>query len=185
MIWNEILCLGDSITYGARDEYGRSPTIELSKIMKEKTGEVYICHNHGVSGETSVDLLKRTWHATHIHQNSNIVLIMIGTNDTQKAIPIEVYEDNLRQIIDMCRIHGMHVIMSTLPKLGMTPIYYKNSHLISSYNDVITKLSTELTFDICDMSGVEENYIDGVHFTNVGHREIANRWANTILTSQT
>ena len=46
MIWNEIVCLGDSITYGARDEYARSPTIELSKIMKEKTGEVYICHNY-------------------------------------------------------------------------------------------------------------------------------------------
>ena len=35
MIWNEILCLGDSITYGAIDEFGRSPTIELSKIMKK------------------------------------------------------------------------------------------------------------------------------------------------------
>jgi lysophospholipase L1-like esterase len=185
MIWNEILCLGDSIIYGARDEYDRSPTIELSKIMKEKTGEAYVCHNHGISGETSVDLLKRTWDAASRRINSNIVLIMIGTNDTQKAIPPEIYEDNLRQIIDICRIHGMHIIVSTLPKLGMTPLYFKNSNLISSYNDVITKLAGELQLDICDMSGVEKDYIDGVHFTNAGHKEIANRWANKILTSQT
>ena len=185
MIWNEIVCLGDSITYGARDEYARSPTIELSKIMKEKTGEVYICHNYGISGETSVDLLKRTWRACSSHRTANIAFIMIGTNDTQKAIPPEVYEDNLRQIIDMCRIHGMHVIISTLPKLGMTPLYYKNSNLISSYNNVIMSLSSELGLHVCDMSGVEEHYVDGVHFTNAGHKEIANRWANKILTSQT
>ena len=110
---------------------------------------------------------------------------MIGTNDTQKAIPPEVYEDNLRQIIDICKIHGMHIIVSTLPKLGMTPLYFKNSSLISLYNDVIAKLADELQFDVCDMSGIEKDFIDGVHFTNAGHREIANRWANIILTSQT
>ena len=32
-VWNEILCLGDSITYGARDEYGRSYPAELGKII--------------------------------------------------------------------------------------------------------------------------------------------------------
>jgi lysophospholipase L1-like esterase len=110
---------------------------------------------------------------------------MIGTNDTQKAIPPEIYEDNLRQIIDICKIHGMHIIMSTLPRLGMTPLYYKNSHLVKSYNDVITSLSTKIGLDLCDMTGVEKYYVDGVHFTNAGHKEIANRWANKILTSQT
>ena len=79
----------------------------------------------------------------------------------------------------------MHVIISTLPRLGMTPLYYKNSNLISSYNDVIMSLSSELGLHVCDMSGVEEHYVDGVHFTNAGHKEIANRWANKILTSQT
>ena len=28
MIWNEILCLGDSITFGARDPYKRSYPVE-------------------------------------------------------------------------------------------------------------------------------------------------------------
>jgi|TARA_E500000305_G_C4005559_1_gene229736 lysophospholipase L1-like esterase len=185
LIWNEIVCLGDSITYGARDEYDRSPTIELSKIMKEKTGEIYICHNYGISGETSVHLLKRTWGACSAHKAAKIAFLMIGTNDTQKATPLEIYEDNLRQIIDICRIHGLHIIISTLPKLGLTPLYFKNSNLIKVYNDVIMKLSVELNLDICDMSGVEEHYVDGVHFTNAGHKEIANRWANKIMTSQT
>ena len=185
MIWNEILCLGDSITYGARDEYGRSPTIELSKILTEQTGEVYICHNHGVSGDTSTDLLKRTWDATRSRKESKIAIVMIGTNDTQKCMPTSVYEDNLRQIINMCKIHGMHIILSTLPALGFTPLYYKNSYLIANYNKIVHKLAKEYKCEVCEMSGVEEQYVDGVHFTNEGHREIAQRWATTILGAQT
>ena len=51
MIWNEVVCLGDSLTFGARDRYGRSYPLELGKILSEKTGEFYICHNHGINGE--------------------------------------------------------------------------------------------------------------------------------------
>ena len=185
MIWNEVLCLGDSITYGARDEYGRSPTIELAKMLTEATGEHYICHNHGISGETSVDLLKRTWNACRSHKDSNIALILIGTNDTQKNIPSDIYEDNLKQIVNMCKIHGMHVIVGTLPKLGFTPLYYKNTGKIEVYNSVIHKLSVEMNFSTCDMSGVEVDYIDNVHFTNKGHKEIAKRWSHRILSGQT
>ena len=93
MIWNEILCLGDSITCGARDEYGRSYPMELSKILTERTGEIYICHDHGVCGETSSDLLRRSWDACRMRKDSNIALLMIGTNDTQKNMPVEIYED--------------------------------------------------------------------------------------------
>ena len=110
---------------------------------------------------------------------------MIGTNDTQKAIPVEIYEDNLRQIINMCKIHSMYVIVATLPSLGFTPLYYKNSHMIGHYNTIIKNLAEKLNIDICDMSGVEKCYVDGVHFTNEGHKEIANRWAVRILESQT
>ena len=185
MIWNEIVCLGDSITYGARDEYGRSPTVELSRIMTDQTGEVYICHNYGISGETSADLLRRSWRACSSHRGAKIALLMIGTNDTQKAIPPEIYEDNIRQIVTICKVNGMHVIVATLPALAFTPLYYKNSSLIDEYNKIIVDLSAKMNYDVCDMSGVEKHYIDGVHFTNEGHKEIARRWAMTMLRSQT
>jgi lysophospholipase L1-like esterase len=68
MIWNEILCLGDSLTYGARDRYGRSYPAELGKILSEKTGEFYICHNYGINGETSSDLLRRSWGYYEVEQ---------------------------------------------------------------------------------------------------------------------
>jgi lysophospholipase L1-like esterase len=185
MIWNEILCLGDSITYGARDQYGRSPTVELSRVMKEETGEIYICHNHGVSGDTSADLLRRTWGACNSSSRSNIATIMIGTNDTQKSIPPSIYKDNLLQIIDICKIHGMNPIISTLPKIGFTPLYYRNSRLIKDYNEIIERVSGDLGIILCDMAGIEKYYVDGVHFYNEGHKEIARRWASTIFDART
>ena len=185
MVWNEILCLGDSITYGARDEYGRSFPAELAQMLTDHTGEVYFCHNHGINGETSSDLLRRIWKVCSGHKESNIMTLLIGTNDTQKNIPVHIYENNLRQIISTGRIFGKQIYMLTLPKLDFTPLYLKNSKNIADYNLVIHKMAMEYNLDIVNLDGVEEHYIDGVHFKHAGNTEIARRTKEAILKSQT
>ena len=109
---------------------------------------------------------------------------MIGTNDTQAGIPTEVYEDNLRQIISIGRVFGMHIIVGYLPQLGFTPLYLINNHLIDEYNSSILKLSKSLKFDTCDFSGTEKHYVDNVHYTNEGYKEVATIWAKKILSLQ-
>ena len=109
---------------------------------------------------------------------------MIGTNDTQKGIPLEIYEDNLRQIIGSVRANGKTPIVATLPKLGFTPLYLKNNHYILKYNDVIHRMSKKLDFVVCDMAGTESYYIDNVHYTHEGYNILANRFATTILNLQ-
>ena len=180
MIWNEIVCLGDSITSGARDEYRRSYPDELGKILTEKTGEFYYCHNYGVCGETSSDLLRRAWSNITSH-DSKILLVMIGTNDTQQGIPHRVYLDNLRQVVGIGNLSGMNVIVATLPQLHFTPLYLKNKQLIDDYNKCIVRSSSILKYTVCDMSGVEKYYVDGVHFTNKGNVEIASRFKKSIM----
>ena len=162
MIWNEILCLGDSLTYGARDRYGRSYPAELGKILSEKTGEFYICHNYGINGETSSDLLRRSWAIMKSNRSCKIMLLLIGTNDTKKPMPVEVYKDNLRQIITSARANGM------------TPI-------VGTYSKEIIKLSKELNFEVCDMSKMDPYLIDGVHFDNEGYHEMASRFSEKVL----
>jgi len=181
MIWNEITCIGDSITYGARDKYGRSYPAELAKMLYNDTNEFYYCHNHGICGETSSDLLRRSWSNISAHPGSKLMLLMIGTNDTQQGIKPFIYKDNLRQIISIAKCHGQTVIVATLPELGFTPLYLKHKSLIKEYNKVIKELSTELDFVICDMSGTEKYYIDGVHFTYEGNLELAARFYEEIL----
>ena len=180
MIWNEIVCLGDSLTYGARDEYGRSYPAELGKIMSEITGEFYICHNYGINGETSSDLLRRSWGILKSNRSSKIMFLMIGTNDTKKPTPINIYRDNLRQIILSAKANGMNVFVATLPDLGFAPHYLNNKEYIHKYNVEIKSLSNELGFHVCDMGGLEKYLIDGVHFTHQGYKEIAKRWAKKL-----
>ena len=181
MIWNEILCLGDSLTYGARDRYGRSYPVELGKILSQKTKEFYICHNYGINGETSSDLLRRSWNIIKSNRDCKICLLLIGTNDTKKPTPLSIYEDNLIQIIQSIQANGMIPIVGTLPTLTFSPYYAKNRNWTTKYNKVIKNLSEHLNFDICLMDKMEEYLIDGVHFTHEGYNEMAKRWSKKIL----
>ena len=181
MIWNEILCLGDSLTYGARDKYGRSYPAELGKILSEKTEEFYICHNYGINGETSSDLLRRSWSIIKSNKDCKICLLLIGTNDTKKPTPLDIYEDNLRQIILSIKVNGMIPIVGTLPELTFSPYYAKNRDWTLKYNKLIKNLSNKLNFDVCCMEGMDNYLIDGVHFTHEGYNEVAKRWSEKIL----
>jgi len=181
MIWNEILCLGDSLTYGARDRYGRSYPAELGSILTEKTKDFYICHNYGVNGETSSDLLRRSWQILKSNKGAKICLLLIGTNDTKNPTPLSIYEDNLKQIINSIRANGMIPIVGTLPELTFSPFYARNRDFTKKYNKSITKLSESMNFDLCLMEDMEEYLIDGVHFCHEGYNEIAKRWSESIL----
>ena len=181
MIWNEILCLGDSLTYGARDQYGRSYPAELGKILSEKTGEFYICHNYGINGETSSDLLRRSWPIIKSNKSCKICLILIGTNDTKKPTPLDVYSDNLRQIVLSAKANGMTPIVGTLPELTFSPFYQFNREYTELYSREVLKMSKTLGFHICDMTDMEDLLIDGVHFGNEGYTEMAKRWSKVIL----
>lgn len=181
MIWNQILCLGDSLTYGARDRYGRSYPAELGKVLSDKTGEFYICHNYGVNGETSSDLLRRSWNIIKGNRDCKVMLLWIGTNDTKVPTPLDIYEDNLKQIINSGRAHGMTVIVATVPELGFSPFYLHNTEYTKKYSKVVLELSKKMGFKTVDMSGMEKFLIDGVHFTHEGNIEIANRFAKVLM----
>jgi lysophospholipase L1-like esterase len=106
---------------------------------------------------------------------------MIGTNDTKKPIPTRVYRDNIRQIIMSARSQGMTPIVGTLPALKFSPYYQNNRDYIEVYNTELKCMAADLGFVLCDMSGLDEFLIDGVHFDNEGYTEIAKRFAAAIL----
>ena len=178
MIWNEIVCLGDSLTLGARDPYNRCYPAELGSMLTQETGEFYYCHNFGINGERSSDLQKRAWGNISSRKDAKIMISVIGTNDTQLKIPGEIYEDNIRQIVNIARVFGMYVIVGSVPDLGFTPLYF-NPKYIKLYNRVITTLSKKMNFDVVDLSDIE--MCDGVHFTHEGNIEVATRFKNHIL----
>jgi len=183
MIWNQVLCLGDSLTYGARDRYGRSFPAELGSLLSKETEEFYICHNYGVNGETSSDLLRRAWNIIKSNKDCNIMTLIIGTNDTKTPIPCSIYKDNIRQLVNSAKVFGMRVIVGTVPDLKFSPFYMDNRDYTSKYTDILRSLSVEMEFELCDLSNMSDYLIDGVHFTHEGNKEIAKRFLQKILPS--
>ena len=183
MIWNEILCIGDSLTYGARDCYRRSYPVELGKILYEKTKEFYICHNYGINGETSSDLLRRSWGILKSNKASKICLLLIGTNDTKQPTPLPVYKDNMRQIIMSIKANGMKPIVGTLPPLTFSPSYALNRNYTKKYSKAILEMSksSQLDFRTCDLQDLGPYLLDGVHFDNKGYKKMAKKFASAIL----
>ena len=106
---------------------------------------------------------------------------MIGTNDTKKPTPLDIYSDNLRQIVLSAKANGMTPIVATLPELTFSPFYQSNREYTELYSREVKKLSKSLNFRTCDLTGMEDLLIDGVHFGNEGYKEIARRWSRVIL----
>jgi lysophospholipase L1-like esterase len=125
--------------------------------------------------------LRRSWGIIKGNQDCKIMLLWVGTNDTKVPTPIDIYEDNLRQIILSGRAHDMNVIVATIPELGFSPFYLNNKEYTRKYSESVLKLSKTLNYKVVDMSDMEKHLIDGVHFTHEGNLEIAERFAKVII----
>jgi lysophospholipase L1-like esterase len=110
-----ILCVGDSLTFGARDEFHRSYPAELSRLFHEREGRFVYCVNHGISGETSSQLLRRIYANARSCPQAALALLVIGTNDTMLPQPVGIYRDNIRQIIGVLREDREWVGVGLLP----------------------------------------------------------------------
>ena len=181
MIWNEVICLGDSLTYGARDEYGRSFPAELGGMLGAQTDSFWFCHNHGVNGDTSSDVLRRAWSTCRAHPEAKIMTLLVGTNDTKIPTPPEIYRDSVSQVVNAAQVNDKKVILGLLPPLEFSPFYISNRSYIDVYNQNIREIADETESLLCDLSSLGDDLIDGVHFDHAGYVKMAELWAAAIL----
>ena len=183
MLWNEILCLGDSITNWARDELGRNFPLELATILCQKTGQVYYCHNRSVNGDTSNDLLKRIWRDCSSAPTATVATVLIGTNDTRLPTTEQMYEDNLRQIINVIKLHKKLPIIIELPPLSYSLgcNYLRNREHYEKYNTVLRNLCENscMYFELGEE--ITSCLPDGIHFSNKGNRLLGEKLADYVL----
>lgn len=188
MIYGTVLCLGDSMTSGARSEYGRGYPEELSRLLSNHFDQAWTCLNEGVNGECSIDVLRRAFPA--IRDCASLpgpkwACLMVGTNDSKNPdYPIELYRDNLVQIIRIFRRFHIPLLIGTLPpvKGNCMPCFDtdRSNAWIRKANEVIQALAEELCIGVVDFSDMESYLIDGVHFNHAGCLEMAKRWFERI-----
>ncbi|MEA2562591.1 MAG: acyl-CoA thioesterase [Acidobacteriota bacterium] len=112
---------GDSITAGVGDddlrtEKGYPPRLEA---LLQGGGINAVVENYGVPGEDTVQGLSRiNGVLNEAALSGDVLLLMEGTNDISRGIPVETTRFNLNQMAERAENRGMAVIHSTtIPRL--------------------------------------------------------------------
>lgn len=98
-----IICFGDSITFGYGAEAGGDYPAELTRLL----GRHVI--NAGIDGDTTIEALKRI-ESDVLRRNPYLVIIEFGGNDFLRKISKEVTISNIQTMID--KVHATGAIVA-------------------------------------------------------------------------
>jgi len=97
-----IVCFGDSITFG----YGAEPGGDYPSALTKMTSIPVI--NAGIDGDTSTEAIKRI-KSDVLDRDPLLVIVEFGGNDFLRKIPQEITLNNMREIIDEIQAQGAMV----------------------------------------------------------------------------
>ena len=185
MNYQNIICWGDSQTFGARS-YGCYP-LYLAKILNSASPYVWRAINRSSNGFTARDLwfmINQEIDSLHdIYQ----ACLLIGTNDVGEHTPPALFAEYYRQMIQTLRIKRYKAIYC-----GEIPPIYADGHVFFShqtpgarneYNALIQTTLREFpnTHWVTFPTLTREDYEDSVHFNESGNEKVAQAFAQAIL----
>lgn len=165
----DIVCFGDSITFG----YGAQPGEDYPTALAKMIDLPVI--NSGIDGDTSSEALKRL-KSDALDRNPFLVIIEFSGNDFLRKIPKEVTLNNIREMVDQAQSKGAMVAIVDI-SAGM---------FLSEYRTAFYKLAREkgAIFIPHILSGIITNprmKSDFLHPNAQGYQMIAQRICRTIL----
>ena len=182
------VCLGDSLTAGARTRYGLAEG--LADQLNRATNKRWLLRCEAVNGETVLQVLRRLDQKPWMWKDATFCTLLIGTNDTKTAIdtPPEVFRMLYGQILDRLLVAKLMVFPGLIPDLQVgaslaSPYDSSCVERIKRFNEVIREecAARGLAAWLVDTSGLaSEHYVDGVHFSEAGIAELARRFADRI-----
>jgi len=158
-----IICFGDSITFGYGANAGEDFPTQLGKLMHMPI------INAGVSGDTSTEGLARLDQDV-LEKNPRLVLIEFGGNDFIKNVPMEETIKNTEEMIDRIQARGSMVALVDI-SAGM---------FMGAYRGVFAKIAVKkkaifipsLLDKIITNPSMKSDFL---HPNAAGYKEIARR----------
>ncbi|WP_233468147.1 arylesterase [Zooshikella ganghwensis] len=157
-----LLVVGDSLSAG----YGLDPAAgwvnQLAERLKAHDIPLSVA-NISISGETSAGALRRLPSALAKY-TPTIVLIELGANDGLQGLPLKLLEQNLRQMILLCKQQGALPVLFTM---HIPPNYGKP--YTTAFSQLFSTLSQEQNIPLMPffLEGVAGNpefiQADGLH----------------------
>ena len=184
------ICLGDSLTTGARTRYGLPE--ELADQLNRRTSKKWLFRCEAVNGETVLQLLRRMDQKPWMWQDATFSTLLIGTNDAKSTVdtPPAVFRMLFGQILDRLVVGKLVIFPALIPDLQV------DASLASPYDssclDRIRRFNEEIREEcagrglekaLVDTTGLKAaDYADGVHFSADGIAAVARRFAEKITT---
>ena len=186
MQYQNILCLGDSQTFGARS-YGCYP-LYLAQILTQRTPYQWRAINRSVNGYTARDLWFKLNEEIDTISDTFQACLLIGTNDVGNGTDPQIFAEYYRQIVRTLLIKGYKaVVCGTIPPIYADghvffPKHTQERHQI--YNNLVRQVvaESERTHLVELHSLVRESYVDPVHFNETGNLHLATLFAETVST---
>ena len=207
-----IVCLGDSNTHGycadpndCADHGARFNENERwTRLLEKALGEEYVVLEEGLSGRTTVfpdalhesmDALSVVYSILMTHEPVDLLVIMLGTNDTKDRLGMNAacIALGMKRLVEKCQsvpcwgAKGPNILVICPPHIGRelndpcmgTTCVAKSEELAAFYAPV----AKELGCAFLDAEGVAEfNKVDFMHLSRKGHSQLAAKLAELVPT---
>lgn len=173
MNYQNIYCFGDSQTNGARTYTSWPHYLALELERRDK--KLWNVIERAVSGYTAKDLLKLI-QAENIRDCSQ-ACVMIGTNDCKNETDPQTFGEYMHRIRVALRVRGIsRIIFAEIPTIHITGGDYPYTRESAAHRDTLNRMFLpEVAMDLPTAC-----YVDAVHFSDYGNREVAKRFAEVI-----
>ena len=163
-----IICFGDSLTYGTGAAPGGDYPSQLAKLISRTV------MNKGVPGDTTSSALVRLDRDV-LSQSPRIVLITLGGNDLKNGIPKDIAFENLKTIIESIQDKGALVIVGGVD----VPLWGRGYG--EGYEEVCRNTGAVLIPNILDgIMGKSKLMNDPIHPNDSGYAEVAERFRKAL-----
>jgi len=165
---SNIICFGDSLTYGTGATPGSDYPSQLSLLISKPV------INAGVAGDTTATALSRL-EKDVLTQSPRIVLITLGGNDLKNRVPKETAFNNLKMIIESIQRRGALVVVGGID----IPLWGRGFG--DAYENVCNRTGAILIPHILDgIIGKRELMSDPIHPNDKGYALMAERFHKAI-----
>ena len=163
-----IICFGDSLTYGTGAPDGLDYPSQLSALIEKPV------INAGVPGDTTARALARL-EADVLSRSPRLVLLTLGGNDLKNRVPRDVAFANLRRIVVAIQNAGALVVMGGID----IPLYGRGFD--QAYRQLARETGSVLIPDVFDgIMGDRRLMSDPIHPNADGYAVMAGHFHDAI-----
>jgi acyl-CoA thioesterase I len=166
-----VICFGDSITFGIGAVPGYGYPADLSLMMSLPV------INAGIEGEPTSEAVRRL-KADVLDRNPLLVIIEFGGNDFLRKVPAAETLDNIRKMVDMVQAAGAMVAIADIGGGGILDDYHR-----LFYNLAIEKNTIFIPGLLNGILTSRSLKSDPIHPNADGYKIIAHRVYRAILPS--